>query len=44
MRVQIISKGNDKAEVQRRFSNISKILFEEISRLKGKIVEVRKLP
>jgi nicotinamide-nucleotide amidase len=43
-RVQIISKGNDKAEVHRRFSNISKILFEEISRLKGKIVEVRKLP
>jgi molybdenum cofactor synthesis domain-containing protein len=43
-RVQIISKGNNKAEVQRRFSNISKILFEEISRLKGKIVEVRKLP
>jgi nicotinamide-nucleotide amidase len=43
-RVQIISKGNDKAEVQRRFDNISKILLEEISRLKGKIVEVRKLP
>lgn len=43
MRVQIISKGNDKAEVQRRFDNISKILLEEISRLKGKIVEVRKL-
>jgi nicotinamide-nucleotide amidase len=43
-RVQIISKGNDKAEVQRRFNNISKILLEEISRLKGKIVEVRKLP
>ncbi|HXX98991.1 MAG TPA: molybdopterin-binding protein [Candidatus Bathyarchaeia archaeon] len=43
-RVQIISKGNDKDEVQRRFSNISKILIEEISRLKGKIVEVRKLP
>jgi nicotinamide-nucleotide amidase len=44
MRVQIISKGNDKAEVQRRFDNISKILLEEISRLKGKIVEVQKLP
>jgi molybdopterin-biosynthesis enzyme MoeA-like protein len=44
MRIQLISKGNDKAEVQRRFSKISKILFEEISRLKGKIVEVRKLP
>ena len=44
MRVQIISKGSDKAEVQRRFSNISKILLEEISRLKGKIVEVRKMP
>lgn len=44
MRVQIISKGNDKAEVQRRFDNISKILLQEISRLKGKIVEVRKLP
>lgn len=42
MRVQIISKGKDKAEVQRRFNNISKILLEEISRLKGKIV--RKLP
>lgn len=42
MRIQLISKGNDKAEVQRRFSNISKILFEEISRLKGKIVEVQK--
>jgi nicotinamide-nucleotide amidase len=40
-RVQIISKGNDKAEVQRRFDNISKILFEEISRLKGKIIEVQ---
>ena len=38
MRVQIISKGHNKAEVQRRFDNISKILFEEISRLKGKIV------
>lgn len=44
MRIQLISKGNDKAEVQRRFSNISTILLEEISRLKGKIVEVRKLP
>jgi nicotinamide-nucleotide amidase len=42
MRVQIISKGKDKAEVQRRFDNISKVLLEEISRLKGKIVEVRK--
>jgi hypothetical protein len=28
MRVQIISKGDDKAEVQRRFDNISKILVE----------------
>lgn len=44
MRVQIISKGNDKAEVQRRFNNISNVLLEEISRLNGKIVEVRKLP
>jgi nicotinamide-nucleotide amidase len=42
-RVQLISKGNDKAEVQRRFDNISKILLEEISRLKGKIVEVQKM-
>ncbi len=38
MRVQIVSKGNDKAEVQRRLNNISNILLEEISRLKGKIV------
>jgi nicotinamide-nucleotide amidase len=38
MRVQIVSKGKDKAEVQRRFNNISSILFEEISRLNGKIV------
>jgi len=44
MRIQLISKGNDKAEVQRRFDNISKILFEEISRLKGKIIEVQELP
>jgi nicotinamide-nucleotide amidase len=42
MRIQLISKGNDKAEVQKRFNNISNILFEEISRLKGKIVEVQK--
>ena len=40
MRIQLISKGSDKAEVQRRFDNISKILFEEISRLKGEIIEV----
>lgn len=38
MRVQLVSKGNDKAEVQRRFNNISNMLLEEISRLKGKIV------
>ena len=37
MRVQIVSKGNDKAEVQRRLNNISNILLEEISRLNGKI-------
>jgi nicotinamide-nucleotide amidase len=43
-RIQLISKGNDKAEVQRRFDNISKILLEEISRLKGKIIEVQELP
>jgi len=42
MRIQLISKGSDKAEVQRRFDNISKILFEEISRLKGEIVGVQK--
>jgi nicotinamide-nucleotide amidase len=30
MRIQLISKGSDKAEVQTRFNNISKILFEEI--------------
>jgi nicotinamide-nucleotide amidase len=42
MRIQLISKGSDKAEVQTRFNNISKILFEEISRLKGKIVDVQK--
>jgi nicotinamide-nucleotide amidase len=44
MRIHLISKGNDKAEVQKRFNDISKTLLEEISRLKGKIVEVRKLP
>jgi nicotinamide-nucleotide amidase len=38
MRVQIVSKGNDKAEVQRRFNNISNMLLEEISMLNGKIV------
>jgi hypothetical protein len=38
MRVQIVSKGNDKAEVQRRFNKISNMLLEEISRLNGKIV------
>jgi molybdenum cofactor synthesis domain-containing protein len=38
MRVQIVSKGDDKAEVQRRFNNISSVLIEEISRLNGKIV------
>jgi len=44
MRVQLISKGHNKAEVERRFNNISKILSEEIFRLKGEIVAVRKLP
>jgi nicotinamide-nucleotide amidase len=38
MRVQIVSKGNDKAEVQRRFNKISNMLLEEISRLNGKII------
>lgn len=38
MRIQIVSKGNDKAEVQRRFNKISNMLLEEISRLNGKIV------
>jgi len=38
MRVQLVSKGNDKAEVQRRFNNISNMLLEEISRLNGKVV------
>jgi hypothetical protein len=42
MRVQIVSKGKDKAEVQRRLNNISSMLLEEISRLNGKI-EIRKL-
>lgn len=43
MRVQIVSKGKNKAEVHRRLNNISNMLLEEISRLNGKI-EVRKLP
>ena len=38
MRVQIVSKGKDKAEVQSRFNKISRMLLEEISRLNGKIV------
>jgi nicotinamide-nucleotide amidase len=38
MRLQLVSKGNDKAEVQQRFNNISNILHKEISRLNGKIV------
>jgi len=38
MRVQIVSKGKDKAEVQSRFNNISRMLLEEISRLNGNIV------
>jgi hypothetical protein len=38
MRVQIVSKGKDKAEVQNRFNNISRRLLAEISRLNGKIV------
>ncbi|HET7149643.1 MAG TPA: molybdopterin-binding protein [Candidatus Nitrosopolaris sp.] len=38
LRVQIISKGKDKAEVQCRFNNISKVILEEIARLSGKIV------
>jgi molybdopterin-biosynthesis enzyme MoeA-like protein len=38
MRVQIVSKGKDKAEVQSRFNNISRMLLEEISRLNGKII------
>jgi nicotinamide-nucleotide amidase len=41
MRVQIVSKGNDKAEVRRRFNNISNMLLEEISRLNGKIVRTQ---
>jgi hypothetical protein len=41
IRVQLISKGHNKVEVERRFNNISKILSEEISRLKGEIVEVQ---
>jgi molybdopterin-biosynthesis enzyme MoeA-like protein len=38
MRVQIVSKGKDKAEVQSRFNNVSRMLLEEISRLNGKVV------
>jgi hypothetical protein len=38
MRVQIVSKGKDKAEVRSRFNNVSRMLLEEISRLNGKVV------
>src|SRR5215467_2375359 len=38
LRIHLISKGNDRVLVQKRFDTISKILFEEISRLKGEIV------
>jgi len=42
LRIHLISKGNDRVLVQKRFDTISKILFEEISRLKGEIVNPKR--
>ena len=36
--IQIVSKGNDKFEVKQRLDNISKTIFEQISKLNGKII------
>jgi nicotinamide-nucleotide amidase len=38
LRVQIISKGTDKHEVEQRFDNISMIILEQISKLNGKVI------
>jgi hypothetical protein len=38
LRLQILSKGKDKSEVERRYTNISSMLIEEIRRLNGKIL------
>ena len=38
LRVQIVSRGKDKSEVEVRYNNISRMMFEEIRRLGGKIL------
>jgi molybdopterin-biosynthesis enzyme MoeA-like protein len=38
LRLQILSKGKDKSEVEKRYNNITNILVEEIHRLGGKIL------
>jgi molybdenum cofactor synthesis domain-containing protein len=38
LRLQILSKGKDKSEVERRYNTISNMLVEEIHRLGGKIL------
>lgn len=38
LRLQILSKGKDKSEVEIRYNNITNILVEEIHRLGGKIL------
>ena len=38
LRLQVLSKGKDKSEVERRYANISSMLVEEIHRLDGKIL------
>jgi hypothetical protein len=38
LRLQILSKGKDKSEVENRYNNITSILVEEIRRLGGKIL------
>jgi len=38
LRVQIISRGKNKSEVEIRYINISRMMHEEICRLGGKIL------
>ena len=38
LRVRIVSKGKDKAEVEQRFETISRIILDQISKLNGKLL------